>query len=513
MEPFSLILLGLILVVATVAAVGSWRRQSDNQLKTTIERLSETESRLREEIQRQRDVIEKSLRDAQELQHQSVSALSERLSTTLRERFEGFEGRLQNLQRSITESLQEIRERFIATQNDARRELTESQLAARKELGENLSAHQKTLADNATTLTRTLKELQDQLAARLEASNTQQGEFFKETQKTLSESLDKLRQDNEQRLEKLRVTVDEKLQKTLNERLSDSFKQVSERLEQVHRGLGEMQQLAIGVGDLKRVLTNVRSRGTYGEVQLRGLLEQVMLPAQYRENVATVPGSNDRVEFAICLPGKDREDSTVLLPIDAKFPQEDYQRLLTAYEAGDTAAVEVSRRALGQRVLLEAKTIREKYIHSPDTTDFGLLFLPTEGLFAEVLRLDGLAEKVQREYHVVLVGPTTLYAVLNSLQMGFRTLAIERRSSEVWKILSAVKTEFSKFGKALDEASRSIELAGKKINTLAGTRARAMERRLRDLDALPEEEALALIPELAEDEDANDNDSEGQGTA
>lgn len=504
MEPISLILLGLILIAAVAAAIGGWRKQTDSHSRAAIERLAETESRLREEIQRQRDVMEKSLRENQNLQHEATTALTERLSNTLRERFEGFENRLQNLQRSTTESLQEIRERFIAVQNEARRELSESQLAGRKELGENLSLHQKTLAENATTLTRTLKELQEQLATRLEAANTSQGEFFKETQKTLSESLEKLRQDNEQRLEKLRVTVDEKLQKTLNERLSDSFKQVSERLEQVHRGLGEMQQLAIGVGDLKRVLTNVRSRGTYGEVQLRGLLEQVMLPSQYRENVATVPGSNDRVEFAICLPGKDRADSTVLLPIDAKFPQEDYQRLLTAYEAGDTAAVENSRRALGQRVVLEAKTIREKYIHSPDTTDFGLLFLPTEGLFAEVLRLDGLAERIQREFHVVLVGPTTLYAVLNSLQMGFRTLAIEQRSSEVWKILSAVKTEFAKFGKALDEASKSIEIAGKKINTLAGTRARAMERRLRDLDALPEAEARELIPELAEEEGDNE---------
>ncbi len=438
MESLLPILVLLTLFVATAAAIGVWRPRTMDGSQT-VEKLAETEKRLRDDLQRLRDGTEKSLRDQQ---------------------------------------------------TDARKELAESLQASRKELSE------------------TLKELQEQLVRRLESANSAQGEFFKETQKTLVDSLDKLRQDNEQRLEKIRMTVDEKLQKTLNDRLSESFKQVSERLEQVHKGLGEMQQLATGVGDLKRVLTNVRSRGTYGEVQLRGLLEQVMLPAQYMENVATVPNSNERVEFAIRLPGKTQQDSAVLLPIDAKFPQEDYQRLLSAYETGDAAAVDQSRKALATRIINEAKTIREKYIHSPETTDFALLFLPTEGLFAEALRLDGVVERVQRDYHIVLVGPTTLYAVLNSLQMGFRTLAIEQRSSEVWKVLGAVKTEFGKFGKALEDTRRSIELAGNKINTLAGTRARAMERSLRSLEALPEEEAQQLLPVFPTDSDDNTNEAD-----
>jgi DNA recombination protein RmuC len=483
MESLSPIFVLLTLVVAIVAAIGVWRprRATDTAL---AERLAEAERRLRDDLQRLRDSMEKSLREQQSAQAEATLQLSERLSNSLRERFEVFTG-----------TLNDIRERFNTNQAEARKELAESLQASRKELSETLASHQKSL-----------KELQDQLAARLESANTAQGEFFKETQKTLAESLDKLRADNEQRLEKIRMTVDEKLQKTLNDRLSDSFKQVSERLELVHKGLGEMQQLATGVGDLKRVLTNVRSRGTYGEVQLRGLLEQVMLPSQYMENVPTIPGSNDRIEFAIRLPGKNKDDAPVLLPIDAKFPTEDYQRLMSAYESGDTVGVEETRKALGTRILQEARKIREKYIHAPETTDFALLFLPTEGLFAEVLRLDGVAERIQRESHIILVGPTTLYAVLNSLQMGFRTLAIEQRSSEVWKVLAAVKTEFEKFGKALEEARRSIELAGNKINTLAGTRARAMQRSLRNLEALPEEEAQRLLPVFPVDTEGNATD-------
>lgn len=502
-SPLILVLLLINTFGCIVIAIGVWRLRTGSGSGLLAARLSESESRLSAEVQRIRDALERSLREVQNsqagaslelgqrLSHSSEES-SKRLNETIAGRFESFSSQLQAWQRATTESMAGMQERFLAAAAAARQESATSHLASRKELSEKL-------AENSSLQTRTLRDLQEQMGARLEAVAGAQAAFFQEIKQTIGTSLEALRVDNEQRLEKLRVTVDEKLQQTLSERLGESFRQVSERLEQVHKGLGEMQQLATGVGDLKRVLTNVRSRGTYGEVQLRGLLEQVMLPGQYRENVATVPGSSNRVEFAICLPGKNQEEATVLLPIDAKFPQEDYLRLLSAYETGDHQAIEESRRALGTRVLGEAKSIRTKYIHVPETTDFALLFLPTEGLFAEVLRLDGLAERAQREHHIVLVGPTTLYAVLNSLQMGFRTLALERRSSEVWKVLGAVKTEFGKFSEALNEAQRSIEMAGKKITILAETRTKAMARQLRNLEALPESEAHALIPDLTEE--------------
>src|SRR5690606_17748789 len=265
----------------------------------------------------------------------------------------------------------------------------------------------------------------------------------KELRESVEKRLGDLQQGNEKKLEEMRLTVDEKLHKTLEQRLSDSFRQVSERLELVHKGLGEMQSLAAGVGDLKRVLTNVKTRGTWGEIQLGTLLEQVLTPEQYERNVATRGGSRERVEFAIKLPGRD--DKPLWLPIDCKFPLEDYQRLQEAQEAVDPVAVEAASKALESRVRLEAKTIAEKYVDPPNTSDFALLYLPIEGLYAEVLRRPGLFDALQRDYRVTVCGPTTLTAIRNSLQMGFRTLAIEKRSSEVWEILGAVKTEFGKF--------------------------------------------------------------------
>jgi DNA recombination protein RmuC len=273
-------------------------------------------------------------------------------------------------------------------------------------------------------------------------------ERFEHLKIAVETRLTAIQADNAAKLEEMRRTVDEKLHATLEQRLGESFKQVSDRLEQVHRGLGEMQTLAAGVGDLKRVLTNVKTRGTWGEVQLSALLEQLLTTEQFGCNVVTKPGSNERVDFAIRLPGKD-DGAVVWLPIDAKYPIEDYQRLLDAQERGDPAAVEEASRAIETRLKIEAKSIHEKYVSPPHTTDFALLYLPLEGLYAEALRRPGLGETLQREWRVSLTGPTTLAAMLNSLQMGFRTLAIEQRSAEVWAVLGAVKTEFGKFGEAL----------------------------------------------------------------
>ena len=310
--------------------------------------------------------------------------------------------------------------------------------------------------------------------------------------------------DNGLKLDEMRRTVDEKLQSTLEQRLGESFRMVGERLEQVHRGLGEMQVLAAGVGDLKRVLTNVKTRGTWGEVQLGALLDQVLTAEQYAANVATKPKSNDRVEYAIRLPGRGRDDDLpVWLPIDAKFPLEDYQKLIEAQERADPLAAEEAGKALDNRLRLEARTIHEKYVEPPYTTDFAVLYLPIEGLYAEVLRRPGLAEALQRDWRVTLAGPTTLAAMLNSLQMGFRTLAIEKRSSEVWMILGAVKTEFGKFGEALAHTKKKLDEASNSIGK-AETRSRMLSRRLKEVEALPVALAEELLPPAVQADDDED---------
>jgi DNA recombination protein RmuC len=312
-----------------------------------------------------------------------------------------------------------------------------------------------------------------------------------EMRATLEQKLRELQVGNEAKLEQMRATVDEKLQSTLETRLGESFRLVSERLEHVQRGLGEMQQLATGVGDLKRVLTNVKSRGVFGEVQLAGLLEQVFAPDQYAANVATIPGSSERVEFAVRFPGSSG-DTPVWLPIDAKFPREDYERLLDAQERADGEAARNAGDALERRVRLEAQRICDKYVAAPHTTEFAILFLPTEGLYAEVLRRPGLVEALQRDCRIAIAGPTTLLALMTSFQMGFRTLAIEKRSSEVWRTLGAVKTEFGKFGDVLDGVQKKLAEASNKIEQ-TGVRTRAIQRSLRDVESLPGEEGSALL--------------------
>ena len=302
--------------------------------------------------------------------------------------------------------------------------------------------------------------------------------------------LEKMRGDNAEKLEQIRVTVDEKLQGTLEQRLGASFKLVSEQLEQVFRSVGEMQTLASGVGDLKRVLSSVKLRGNWGEISLGSLLEQVMAPDQYERNVEIRPSSNQRIEYAIKLPGSG--DGPLWLPIDAKFPTEDYERLVDASEKADLEAVELASKALEVRIRNEAKDICDKYVCPPHSTDFGILFLPTEGLFAEVIRRPGLIDSLQRDCRVVVTGPTTLLALLNSLRMGFRTLAIQKRSSEVWQVLAAVKTEFGEYGKVLDKVQKKLQEATNTIDTVA-VRRRAIDRKLRTVEVLPELEANSLL--------------------
>ena len=322
-------------------------------------------------------------------------------------------------------------------------------------------------------------DMSDRLS-RMLASSDQHGERMRTV---LHEQLTNLQKDNADKLEQMRKTVDDKLHATLEDRLAQSFKVVSERLEAVHRGLGEMQQLASGVGDLKRVLTNVKTRGTWGEYQLEALIEQILARDQYETNIATRPGSAERVEVAVRLPGRDT-DQPVWLPIDAKFPLEDYQRLIDAYDRADLTAIDDAAKALETRVRAEAKKIRTKYVESPHTTDFALMYLPTEGLYAEVLRRPGLADSLQRELRIVITGPTNTAAMLNSLQMGFRTLAIEKRSSEVWTLLGGVKSEFEKFGQAIQDTEKKLDEVANKFKNV-GVRARAVERKLRGVETLP----------------------------
>ena len=355
-----------------------------------------------------------------------------------------------------------------------------------------------------------LRRFGQTLAEQLRLFSETQARRQVEVQQAIEARLTSLQQGNEAKLEQMRATVDEKLHATLEQRLGESFKQVAERLEQVHRGLGEMQTLARDVGSLNRVLTNVKTRGVFGEMQLAGLLEQVFTPEQYAANVATVPGSNERVEFAIRLPGQ-REDGVPLwLPIDAKFPREDYERLLDAQERADPVAAEAAGKAIETRLRLEARAIRDKYIAPPHTTDFAILFVPTEGLYAEALRRPGLFEALQRECKVMLAGPTTLLATLSSLQMGFRTLALEKRSAEVWEVLGAVKTEFGKFGEVLAKAKKKLAEAGDTLDG-AAVRTRAMQRKLKAVEALPDAQVAQLLPGLAADspQDATDDEAEG----
>ncbi len=365
-----------------------------------------------------------------------------------------------------------------------REELSKNSKENRNELIQSLERLNETLTkkakDDREELRTTLKDFEASFSKNVEAFNTLQKEKFDQMKVKQEEMI----KTTELRLERMRETVDEKLHKTLEERLGKSFEMVTKQLLVVQKGLGEMQTIASGVGDLKKVLTNVKTRGVLGEIQLGNILEEIMAPEQYASNVKTKKGSDALVEYAVKLPGKTPDEKPVYLPIDAKFPQEDYIRLQSAYEAGDTAAVEVSLKALVQSVKKFAKEIADKYIDPPNTTDFGIMFLPVEGLFAEVVRQPDTIAFLQREYKIVVTGPTTLAAMLNSLQMGFKTLAIQKRSSEVWKVLASVKKEFSTFGGVLEKAQKKINEANNEIENLVGTRTRMMQSKLRNVEQL-----------------------------
>jgi len=436
------------------------------------------------------------LRRVKRLATETSTVASEQLTGRLESlgaAFEGLADGQETIERSVRLEIAQNRAESGVTAREGREEMTRALTL----FGDSLQARSR---DIATLQQEQLGQFGNQLGLLLSTIEQRLGTLTQTSEgrleslrKTVDDRLGQIHRDNAEKLESMRQTVDERLHGTLEQRLGESFKQVSERLEQVHKGLGEMQVLATGVGDLKKVLTNVKTRGGWGEVQLEALLEQMLSPEQYERNVNTREGSAEVVEFAIRLPGKADEGlDFVWLPIDAKFPLEDYQRLVDASQEGDRDLVELAARALEKRVRQCAKDIATKYLSPPRTTDFAVMFLPTEGLYAEVVRRTGLLETMQNDHRVVVAGPSTFAALLNSLQMGFRTLAIQERSSEVWRVLGAVKTEFRKFGDVLDGVRKKLEQASRTMDD-AAVRSRAIERKLRQVEELPPGEAQVLL--------------------
>lgn len=422
------------------------------------------------------------------------------------EPFDKIKSELERLEKTLKEECHYLMDNHSKAARENREELNKSLGAFRNENSRILQhiTEQNLQALQAIhkTLENTFKEFQKIFTENIRSFNELQREKFGELDKKQGELL----LSTEKRLDEMRATVDEKLQKTLNERIGQSFELVSKQLEHVQKGLGEMQNLAQDVGGLKKVLSNVKMRGCIGEVQLEMLLEQILAPEQYDANVKTRKGSDALVEFAIKLPGKDDSGECVYLPIDAKFPKDAYEQLLEAYDNGDTKEIENTSRNMEMTIKNMAKDIHDKYLDPPYTTDFGIMFLPFEAIYGEVVRRASLLEHLQKEYKVIVTGPTTLAAILNSLQMGFRTLAIQKRSSEVWKVLGAVKTEFEKFGGMLEKAQKNIQSANNQIEEVMGRRTRAIQRHLRNIEALPPAESELLLPEIDfPEEDVNDN--------
>lgn len=475
-ETLLIIVLVLLVVVAAFQLL-LWRRKIDVDLSpiqaaiTTAEKSYErTDRSIRDEIGKSRDESSNMARQSRE-----------ELATTLKTVGEGMTQQIIGLTKTNDQKLERVRETLDQRLQAIQKGTNTSAQGLREEVV-------KSMTGLAEAQQKQMQGFSEQLG-KLSDTNGQKFEALKAVVET---KLKEIQEDNSKQLERMRATVDEKLQGTLEKRLGESFKLVSDRLEQVYKGLGEMQTLAAGVGDLKKVLTNVKSRGTWGEVQLGALLEQVLTPEQYEANVSP-RGNGERVEFAVKLPGRSDDDNEVLwLPIDAKFPIEDYQRLVEAQEQADAVAAEQAANQLEARIKQCAKDISAKYLSPPRTTDFAILFLPAEGLFAEVLRRKGLSDFLQTQCRVMIAGPTTLWSLLNSLQMGFRTLAVQKRSSEVWKLLAAVKTEWSKYGDVLRRVQKKLEEASNTVED-AQTRTRVIGRKLKDVQELPSADANVLL--------------------
>lgn len=462
------VLVATILVVQLLILSRQKSTTENPQLDAILREQTRFEQILREEFSRNREEQQRTSRESRE--EQSLA--------------------LRNFEKKVEENFTAFREQLRVMGNDTREGLVNS-----------LKSFEERFAQSVKEFNDLQRQKFNELVLKQTELNTTTELRLEKVRETVEGRLKVMQDENSKKLEEMRATVDEKLQTTLEKRLGESFKQVSDRLEQVHKGLGEMQTLATGVGDLKRVLSNVKTRGILGEIQLSNILEQIMAPEQFDRNVATKKGSRDVVEFAVKLPGKDDGGKEVYMPIDSKFPLDVYNQLQNAYDSGSAEAVATAIKELERSIKNNAKDIRDKYLDPPYTTDFAVMFLPIEGLYAEVIRNTSLMEVLQREYRVVITGPTTLAAILNSLQMGFRTLAIEKRSSEVWQILGAVKTEFSRFGDVLKKAQEKITKANEDIDQLVGTRTRAIERRLRNVQELPSAQTGAILPGVIDEDE------------
>ncbi len=477
MDVLIYILIGLVLVSIVLNLIQKPGKQNDVSARMDVfsSSLQRVESGLKDDFQRNR---EESARLSKENRDE--------LSNSLKD----FKGEMSETLRNITEENRKALEKLTATVEQKLMLLSE-QSARNAEM-------------QREAIEKSIKGFQDSFDNSVKSFNDVQREKFSQLENKQNELVN----HTEKKLESIRITVEEKLEKTLSERLGQSFEMVGKQLIEVQKGLGEMQTLAQDVGGLKKVLSNVKNRGGVGEIQLEMLLEQILAPDQYVANMKTKAGSDDLVEFAIKLPGRDDAQSNVFLPIDAKFPRDVYEKVIDAYESADVTLIEVANREMENTIKRMAKDIRDKYLDPPHTTDFAIMFLPFEGIYAEVIRRSNLLEQLQREFKVVVTGPTTLAAILNSLQMGFRTLAIQKRSSEVWTILGAVKTEFEKFGGLLEKAHKNIQAAGDTIELLQGTRTKAISRKLRDVQSLSADDAALILPDTLQpsDEDAADDE-------
>ncbi len=465
--------------------------------------LSRIDPLIREEFMRSRDESRAIFRENREELGISFKILGENLTRTITElsnaqknQFDTFSSRLNEMVRTLDEKNTLLREQLDNSAKDNRTEQANS-----------LKSFEEKFSRNVNEFNELQKQKFEDFVMRQENIRKETELRLREIRETVEGKLNALQEDNTKKLEEMRKTVDEKLQETVEKRFSESFKMISERLEQVHKGLGEMQTLASGVGDLKKVLANVKTRGNLGEYQLGAILEQILSPEQYVKNAAVKEGSQERVEYAIRLPGKDSNDKPVMLPVDSKFPVEDYQRLLDAYDSGNATEVDAAAKQFENSVRKNARDIRDKYVSPPSTTDFAIMFVPTEGLYAEITRRTGLFEQLQREFKIVVAGPSNFAALLNSFQMGFRTLAIEKRSSEVWEILGAVKSEFGNFGNILEKTKKKLEEATNVIDK-AGARSRSIERKLRDVQELPQEESVKLLGKAGDISDGEDHEVE-----
>ncbi|MCF8297865.1 MAG: DNA recombination protein RmuC [Saprospiraceae bacterium] len=485
----------IIMIVLTVAnIVIGLIKKSKIDLKPELKEIEDSMVKFGSTLER----TDKLIKDEFQRNRTETNEIAKINRDELSKSLESFSFQFQKNVKELNELLKGKYDEMHNQQTEFNKQITEGSKLNREELANNLKSFETNFTENIKELNALLRQKFSDFSTQQNEINNQTTENVKEVKQSVENQLKLIREDNTKQLDEMRKTVDEKLQKTLNERLSQSFETVGKQLQAVQEGLGEMKNLATDVGGLKKVLSNVKMRGGIGEIQLSMLLEQILAPDQYETNVKTKSNSSDLVEFAIKLPGRDDFGNNVWLPIDAKFPKDIYEQLQEAYDIGDANKILIAQKNLDNTIKKMAKDISEKYIDPPNTTDFGIMFLPFEGIYAEVVRKASLLEDLQRNYKIIVTGPTTLAAILNSLQMGFKTLAIQKRSSEVWLVLGAAKKEFENFGGMMDKAQKNIQTGLNQLDDVMGKRTRAIQRRLKGVEALSEAETKNIIPEIAD---------------